>query len=468
MPPKKASKATTRCSHSSLTYGPTAHAAEVGFEQQTHQQRLTATTPRGTLKSVPKTNTDPVGTCPAPLILPDDDLALDPKHPPQSLRSWLQGKWRNVVTPETRTIYLAMPPEYDTDMESIKKWAQPRQKKKVPAIQQPKAQDVLEYLEAFYHGLPVKIFPTETLRFASEVGDLDDMSKDDKKRQIIGLNFKKGYASKGIRTRAKPKGDYSHQMNLNDILTAAIWAVPEDAYALIMLVEHDMYEDEEDEFVCGRAYGGSRVAVITTARYNPVLDKTQGVEREHAWPASHCTAYLNSMLDEESQTKNRKRKRGEPDNEDKEQTPLQAAISAHHSLPSLETSPSAAALSGLWLGRVCRTASHELGHCFGMGHCVYYACSMQGSASIQEDARQPSYLCPVDLAKILHTTGADMNERYQALLRLCEKHGDVHFFAACAAWIRGRMRELEVEQSQENSEARPKARDGVRDLGLLE
>ncbi|KUJ21736.1 uncharacterized protein LY89DRAFT_637639 [Mollisia scopiformis] len=452
MPPKTASKVTKRCDHAVLTYCSTSHADEVKFKRQTLEQRLAATTARGTLKSASDAAIECSGEFPAPLILPDDDLAQDPKHPTQSLKSWMQGNYRNKVTPERKTIYLAMPPEYDDDMDSVKKWAHPRQKK-ISGIEQPKAQDVLEYLQAFYHGLPVKLFPSETLRFTSEVGDMDDMSAADKKRQLIGLNFKNGYASKGIRTRPRPKGDYSHQLNLDDLLVAAIWALPEDAYALMMLVEHDMYEDEEDEFVCGRAYGGSRVAVITTARYNPVLDKKQGVTREHAWPASHCKAYLDTMLDYEAD--NGKKKKAKSDSTVVvEETPLQAAVAAHYSRPSLEASPSPTSLSGLWLGRVCRTVSHELGHCFGMGHCVYYACSMQGSASIEEDARQPPYLCPVDLAKVLHGTGSNMKERYHALLGFCDKYNDVHLFASYGAWIRGRLKKLKGVD-EEGTEANP-------------
>ncbi|CZR56958.1 uncharacterized protein PAC_06847 [Phialocephala subalpina] len=443
MPPKTVSKATKRCEHTSLTYSSTNHAAEIGFKRKTLPERLAAATPRGTLKSVPETAIESVGAFPAPLVLPDDDIALDPKCPPQSLRSWIQLKERNKVTPERKTIYLALPPGYDSDVEFVKQWSQPRLKSKGPEIEHPKAQDVLEYLQAFYHGLPVKLFPRENLRFTSEIGDLDDILKSDEDRQVIGLHFKKGYGNKGIRTRPRPKGDYNHQLNLDDLLVAAIWALPEDAYALVMLVDHDLYEDEEDEFVCGRAYGGSRVAVITTARYNPALDTKQEVEREHAWPASHCTSHLNVLVDGKGVANVRKRKISISDPDDTEETPLQAAVSAHNFLPSLNSSPSPSSLSGLWLGRVCRTASHELGHCFGMGHCAYYACSMQGSASIIEDARQPPYLCPVDLAKMVTATGADVRERYEKILGFCERKRDVHLFAAFGAWVRGRLGELE-------------------------
>jgi archaemetzincin len=250
----------------------------------------------------------------------------------------------------------------------------------------------------------------------------------------------------GIRCRATPKGDFSHQLNLNDLLDAAIEILPADAYALIMLVEHDMFEDEDDEFVCGRAYGGSRVAVVSGARYNPVLDRVQGLARDHAWPASHCAKYVKDCcckegmdLEEydryEEVAVSDKAKAGESMSSDGVISPMHAAVSAHSSLPSLDHAPSAVALSGLWLGRLCRTASHELGHCFGIDHCVYYSCAMQGSASVVEDARQPPYLCPIDLAKILRTTGADEQERYMSLLAFCEKNKEVHLFASYKAWI---------------------------------
>ena len=83
-----------------------------------------------------------------------------------------------------------------------------------------------------------------------------------------------------------------------------------------------------------------------------------------------------------------------------------------------------------------------------MDHCVYYACVMQATASLPEDVRQPPYLCPVDLAKMLRATGADEGERYEALLAFCGRHegGAAGWFTAFQAWILGRLRELKVEK----------------------
>ena len=73
----------------------------------------------------------------------------------------------------------------------------------------------------------------------------------------------------GIRFRACADGAFLYQLDLNDILDVVISVLPVDAYAFLLLVEHDLYENEDDDFCCGRAYGGSRCAIVSMARYNP-------------------------------------------------------------------------------------------------------------------------------------------------------------------------------------------------------
>ncbi|KAL2008301.1 hypothetical protein VTN00DRAFT_8283 [Thermoascus crustaceus] len=227
--------------------------------------------------------------------------------------------------------------------------------------------------------------------------------------------------------------------------------LPEDAYALLFLVNYDLFEDDDNTFVCGRAYGGSRVAVVSSARYSPDLDGIQSVERQHVWPASHCENYMSACCKSSQGGTMQKQRKYKDAEESKNGQPVQnaplallkAALSASYTLPDVDSSPPSL-LSALWLGRVCRTASHELGHCFGIEHCVYYACVMQGSASLSEDARQPPYLCPVDLAKILCATGMTASQRYLALLAHCERpyNKGTHFFSTFAAWIHSRLKEM--------------------------
>ncbi|KAH8811966.1 hypothetical protein F5884DRAFT_671082 [Xylogone sp. PMI_703] len=426
------------CDHNVLIFTSTSHAGEVGYKRPDINKRTTAASLN--TKSAPIVALDDA-LFPAPLVLPHDDLSIDPKYPTQSVRSWHQEKDRNPVTSERRTIYVAAPPSVGRDVQFIQRWVKPRSiSSKDASIAKPNIEDIVDYLKAFYHGLPVKFLPPK-LKFSCWDKNSPQTNASYSKGGYIGLEMLSGRI--GIRTRTVSDGDFVQQLNLDDLLDAAIEVLPEDAYALLLLVDHDLYEDEEDLFVCGRAYGASRIAVISTARYHPALDEMQDVPREHAWPASHCQKYLDECYST-SRSKARPKKENVQNSSqpatlttgELSQSPLRAAVEAYKALPSLNLSFPASTLSGLWLSRCCRTASHELGHCFGIDHCVYYACAMQGSASIIEDARQPPYLCPIDLVKVLKSTGSSNVERYQALLRFCDKHKDTHLFAAFGAWIR--------------------------------
>ena len=461
----------SQCPHTKLIFSPSSHAGAAGYERPSHAQRIAATMPQGAIKGISdKSSTkeeETSSTFPAPLILPGDDLASDPTYPSQSLKSWIREKDRNAVTPKRRTVYLVPPPGLESGLEFAQKWTHPRLRAsaKEKSVDFPSIKDVLSYLAACYHGLPVKTLPQPNPSFTADIeediiepqpqtkGNKGGTKAAKPKSQTLWLNTHTDSGCIGIRSRATPKGDFSHQLNLNDLLDAAIEILPADAYALIMLIEHDMFEDEDDEFVCGRAYGGSRVAVVSGARYNPILDRAQGLERDHAWPASHCATYVQAcckeVIDVDEYYESKKREVAGSNkitstellSSDEALAPMHAALAAHASLPSLDYVPSISALEGLWLGRLCRTASHELGHCFGMDHCVYYSCSMQGTASVIEDARQPPYLCPVDLAKVLKATGADEQERYRSLLAFCEKYKGVHLFASYEAWIAQKLRD---------------------------
>ena len=429
------------CQHLDLCFEPSPHAEEAEYRRPTARQRATATG---------KTKNGATGvsnsTFPAPLLLPGDDLSLDPRYPPQSLRLW--EKVRNEVTKTRNVIYVAGQPGTAANVGFDSDWKYPVADRNVNAVALPRHEDVANYLRAFYHGMQLKTLPAETFLFTSWEDERPKSERRSKRKVksanpgLIGLAT--SIEKIGIRTRPSPDKNFQ-QLNLNDLLDAAISALPDDAYALLMIVNHDLYEDEDDDFCCGRAYGGSRVAVVSTARYNPMLDEEQNVEREHAWPASHCKAYIQQCCGAGSgpvrSAGNKARKptsvMGVDDNHS-QQSPLQAAVSTSRDLLSSSAvrQQESTWLSKLWLSRVCQTASHELGHCFGMGHCVYYACVMQGTASLAEDVRQPPYLCPVDLARLLRATGADEKERYEAILGFCEEWQGTPMFAALGSWIR--------------------------------
>ncbi|KIJ43471.1 hypothetical protein M422DRAFT_779800 [Sphaerobolus stellatus SS14] len=443
------------CAHRTLLLEPSAHATTAGYYPPTAGQLAAVlSTAKG---SQSKKDVYGAGTFPAPLVLPNDELALDPECPEQDMKEWL-GE-RKQISGKRKVIYVAAPPAVN-DASFISNWVTPcSRSNNPPSTPSPTTPDITAYLSAFYHGVPVRPLPIP-LSFAlwdtESKAPLPKRSRSRPKPTYIALCTDRDATR--IRTRPDPTRTFLRQLCLDDLLDCAIAILPADAYALLLLVQHDLFEDADD-FACGRAYGGSRVAVVSMARYRPALDAQQGVERVHAWPACHCRAYVGACCGHETRTEKRDAKRrkvekgAEPEVVWQEvspgtaqpaaaECPLELAVRAHAALPLLDTSSSSVpaspgALSALWLTRVCRTASHELGHCFGIEHCVYYACVMQGTASIGEDVRQPPYLCPVDLAKVLVASGARVKERYKALLGFNKKHKEslIDFYGQCSEEI---------------------------------
>ena len=442
---------------------------------------------------------------PAPLVLPGDSLALDDEdeeeeeEEPQSFEEWKNASVqdRNRITKKRNVIYLMPPPPPPPSRRGMKgdglERLLPFEGEGVP---RPDIDAIRRYLEAFYDGVKVKIYNPPGLGFVPWNNDDDEEEEDtgDNSSYLNSIEATSGYIGlegngsvTRIRTRRDPCNLFSCQLNVADLLDATIDMLPKDAYAMALVVHQDLYETEDDLFICGRAYGGSRVAVISTARYHTCLDQVQNVEREHAWPASHCHDYIMSHYISKPRGKGKKKKKknassskkrnqlqdddDENENEHEKTThgqqqqqhhqhqhsktshpnPLAKAVAAHKThfaTPPKDLSPSLL-LPGLWLSRLCRTTSHELGHCFGIEHCQSFACVMQASASIAEDARQPPYLCPECLAKVLHattTTTASTEEekeekRYRAL-EICldglHRRFPCPLFEAFGEWLRAR------------------------------
>jgi archaemetzincin len=380
-------------------------------------------------------------TFPAPVVLPGDDLFEDPDYPPQSVQEWMKYDVPNVAK-NRRVLYVVPPPTYSEDVGFLKAWTTPRvdrNKGNDPSgdVQQPKIDDIVEYLTAFYHPMPVQVLSEPGLQFQAWTE-----RKRTRANTVVPTAVGLSTGSEMVRIRCRASRDvFGGQLDLNDLLDTAISILPKDAFALLMLVHHDIYEGKDDDFCCGRAYGGSHVAVVSSARYRPALDEHHNVDRGHSWPASHCMSYVGSHY-------SGKRPAVSSGNVQDLETlyPASAVAPAVLASSPLAFASTATELDTLWLGRVCKTASHELGHCFGIDHCTYYACIMQGTSCMAEDVRQPPYMCPVDLTKLLRATGGDEKERYTALLDFCRKWKDDRMFAAFAAWLEVRLRQPNVSE----------------------
>lgn len=69
------------------------------------------------------------------------------------------------------------------------------------------------------------------------------------------------------------------------------------------------------------------------------------------------------------------------------------------------------------LVRACKTMCHEIGHMFGLKHCIYYQCLMNGSNHLDESDSRPNVLCPVCLRKLHSACKFDIEARYQQMLQ---------------------------------------------------
>lgn len=87
--------------------------------------------------------------------------------------------------------------------------------------------------------------------------------------------------------------------------------------------------------------------------------------------------------------------------------------------------------ASLMLRRSCKVLAHETSHMFGIAHCIYFRCVMNGSNHIAESDGRPLHLCPVDLHKLYESIGFDPAARYAHLRDFCWDVG----FNDEAQWI---------------------------------
>ena len=172
--------------------------------------------------------------------------------------------------------------------------------------------------------------------------------------------------------------DYTNkiQYNAGEINSKMVKYVPNDAHSLISILLDDLYPKKEWNFVFGLATYHKRVGVFSFARFNP------------------------SFFGEK-----------EPND-----------------------------INNYLLYRSCNTLVHEICHTFGISHCVYYSCLMNGSNSLEEQAKRPLIECPVCLRKLQYSIGFDPLERYKNLMNICKKFGG--YFDYAFKWYENRINTL--------------------------
>jgi archaemetzincin len=149
------------------------------------------------------------------------------------------------------------------------------------------------------------------------------------------------------------------QILTNDILRLLKQNLPKDAFCILGLTMSDLYPDISWNFVFGQASFRERVGVYSFARYDPLFY-------------------------------------GESRDEDYEK---------------------------LLLKRICRALAHETAHMFGLKHCIFFKCLMNGSNNLRESDSRPLHLCSVCMRKLQHSIGFDIIKRYTKLFDFYSKAG---------------------------------------------
>ncbi len=107
--------------------------------------------------------------------------------------------------------------------------------------------------------------------------------------------------------------------------------------------------------------------------------------------------------------------------------------------PAFYDEPRLADVETLILRRSCHTLAHEICHIFGMQHCIYFKCPVNGSNNLDENDSRPMQLCPVCLRKLHSTIGFDPAERDRRLIEVYQRFG----FTQEAEWIKRRLKNVE-------------------------
>lgn len=172
------------------------------------------------------------------------------------------------------------------------------------------------------------------------------------------------------------RGTKKKQLNSLDVMKWMRSELPEDAYAMLAVTMTDLYPDESWNFVFGQASIRNRVGVFSFARYHP--------------------QWMGEAVD--------------------------------------ETTPT------LVLRRSSKVLTHEMGHMFGIRHCIHFECNMNGANHLAEADSTPMHLCPVCLRKLHHGNGFDPAKRYGLLEAFYQKN----HLTTEADWVSKRITAIEA------------------------
>ena len=185
------------------------------------------------------------------------------------------------------------------------------------------------------------------------------------------------------------RGVKRKQLQTREIFLFLHHMLPRDAYCVLAITMLDLYPDRRWNFVFGQASTRDRIGVFSFARNHPdffTADKPVSLDK-----LSEVSILAKQMM--------------------------------------------------VW--RSCNILTHEITHMFGLEHCVYFSCLMNGRNHQEESDKAGSFLCPICLHKMQHAIGFDCVARYEAMLdfyksQLAPSDGDSteeDYYRKCSDWL---------------------------------
>lgn len=166
----------------------------------------------------------------------------------------------------------------------------------------------------------------------------------------------------------------NRQILTGDVLSILKDKLPADAFCVLAITMEDLYPAPSWNFVFGQASLRERVGVYSFARYDPAF-----------YGEKRGTDYEKILL-----------------------------------------------------RRSYRVLVHETAHMFGLTHCIYFRCVMNGSNHLDESDSRPLHLCPVCLRKLQYSIGFDVSDRYRNLMHSYQEVD----FGDEARWVAGRLERI--------------------------
>jgi len=239
----------------------------------------------------------------------------------------------------------------------------------------PNMEMFVKYLRIFFTGVDVILLPGALVEDRGTSGFVASWDE---------LNV-------AVRSRAQSHKYTKHkyvgthrQFRIGDFAPLAEYALKHTRgkriYCVIGVSMLDLHMDTTDEFCMGAAtMGGQRVGVFSFARYHPQFSD-RSLQPEHA--------LFNAREGD--------------------------GVSAEEMTRMLTL-------------RCVKTATHELLHLFGVDHCIYARCLMNGTGHLKEDFSAPQHLCLICLHKLAYVLSVNLpvDSRAKRVIDIVKRYNDL-------------------------------------------